>query len=58
MGMGAMVGIFKFEMFIRHPNGNVLEVGFKSLCSGLKIHIWTPTAYSLYNSDTVRSPRE
>lgn len=50
---GAVVGIFKFEMFIRLPNGNVLfKIGFKSQCSGLKIRIWTPLAYSLYNSDT------
>ena len=51
--MGAMVGVFKFESFIRLPNGNVLfKIEFKSQSSGLKIHIWIPSAYSLYNSDT------
>ena len=49
LGKGAVVGI----LFIRLPNGNVLfKIGFKSQCSGLKIRIWTPLAYSLYNSDT------
>lgn len=48
-----VVGIFKFEAFIRLPNGNVLfKIEFKSQCSGLKILIWAPSAYSLYNSDS------
>lgn len=28
------------------------EVGFRSVRSGLKIHVWTSSAYSLYSSDT------
>ena len=53
LGKKVVVGIFKFEMFIRLPNGNVLfKIEFKSQCSGLKILIWAPSAYSLYNSDS------
>lgn len=54
LGKGAQVGIFKFEMSIRYTNGNVMfEVGLKSLCSGLKIYVWTPSAYRAYIAVTL-----
>lgn len=51
--VGAQVGIFKSEMSVRLPPGNVtFEVGLKSVRSGLKIDVWTASAVSLYSSDT------
>lgn len=44
---------YKFEMSMRHPVGKTMfKVGLKSLCSYLKINIWTSLAYSLYSNDS------
>lgn len=45
--VGTQVGIFKSEMSVRLPPGDVtFEVGLKSVRSGLKIDVWTASAVS------------